>query len=401
MLRSSYRLMKIAPAGFFNQLSSSCNIDTYYGVPDSLLKDLCAYVTDNTKPSQHVITSNEGSAVAMAAGYHMATGKTACVYMQNSGYGNSLNPLLSLAHEKVYSIPMLLLIGWRGDPAGKSDEPQHRAQGDRQEALLQASEIPYVVLDANSNVEEILGTAKTHFSNAKKPFAILIKRDTFDGYKLANKQADIGTLSREEAIETILSSIGDKDIVISTTGMPSREVFESRARAKAGHHRDFLTVGSMGHASAIAAGIALQKPDRNVFVVDGDGATIMHLGNLPINGMLTENGKPLLPNLKHIVVNNGAHDSVGGQPTVGAAKLGWITNVASAVGYQAVRPQPISTKNDIEKAVSEMTSPSSSPSFLEVLVKKGNRKDIGRPTTTPIQNKEALMHFIRTGEAPQ
>ena len=401
MLRLSSKLMKIAPATFVSQLATSCNIDTYYGVPDSLLKDLCAYVTDNARASQHVITANEGSAVAMASGYHMATGKVACVYMQNSGYGNSLNPLLSLAHEKVYSLPMLLLIGWRGDPTGKSDEPQHRAQGDRQEALLEASQIPFAVLDANSNIDAVLGTAEAHFKAHKKPFAILIKRDTFESHKLANKQPDIGVLSREEAIETLLSSIGDKDIVISTTGMPSREVFEARARTKAGHHRDFLTVGGMGHASAIAAGIAMNKPDRNVFVIDGDGATIMHLGNLPINGMLIENGKHLLPNLKHVVVNNAAHDSVGGQPTVGGAKLGWITDVASSVGYKAIRSAPITDKADIAKAVAEMASETSAPSFLEILVKKGNRKDIGRPTTTPIQNKDALMHFINTGSAPQ
>eukprot|EP00758_Cryptobia_borreli_P004602 Tbor_TRINITY_DN4479_c0_g3::TRINITY_DN4479_c0_g3_i1::g.7901::m.7901/K09459/E4.1.1.82; phosphonopyruvate decarboxylase len=403
MLRFSTAVLqkkKFAPAALFQQLNSN-KITNFYGVPDSLLKDFCAFVTDNAPTNRHVITANEGAAASMACGYHLATGNIPCIYMQNSGYGNTINPILSLSHQQVYSIPMLMLIGWRGDPTGKKDEPQHIAQGRLQEECLKACEVPYSVLepvqedvDTEKVMSDIIGKAKAHFDTCKSPYAILIKRDTFEGYKLQSKASDIGTMTREEAIEEILTNIGEKDIVVSTTGMPSREVFEVRAKGKQGHHRDFLTVGSMGHCSAIAAGIAMEKPDRNVFIIDGDGAYIMHMGTIAINGGLTSS-LGHLKNLKHIVVNNGAHDSVGGQPTCAAINVGWITKTAQVLGYTAVSDKPITAKEEVKDAVRDMSS--SGMKFLEVLVKKGNRADIGRPTTTPIQNKEAFMNFVETG----
>lgn len=406
MLRGGSQLLleKLAPAKFFSALAST-GIANFYGVPDSLLKDFCAYVTDTATPESHVITSNEGAAVSMATGYHLATGKVPCVYMQNSGFGNTMNPLLSLTHKQVYSVPMLLLIGWRGDPQGKKDEPQHIAQGRLMEDCLKSCEVPYSILDCcvedggtEASMNRALAAAKEHFATHNSPYAILVQRDTFETYKLQNKMDDIGTVSREEAIEAILSALAPEDIVVSTTGMPSREVFEVRARNEAGHHRDFLTVGSMGHCSAIASGIALAKPDRNVYVIDGDGASVMHMGTLAVHGALHSTpapGIPYLSNLKHIVVNNGAHDSVGGQPTAGGQNVGWITNVAKASGYTPVSDTPVQEKGEIAAAVAKMGATTDRMTFLEIVVKKGNRKDLGRPTTTPLQNKDALMAFIR------
>lgn len=407
MLRRSLFAMskKMAPAAFFSALQKH-EYNSFYGVPDSLLKDLCAYITDHVPPQNHVITSNEGSAVAMAAGYHLATGRVPVVYMQNSGFGNTVNPLLSLTHREVYQIPMLMIVGWRGDPEGKKDEPQHVAQGRLMEACFAACEVPFAVLEAGEHIdttlEQHLATARTHFEKSGTPFALLVKRDTFSSHKLQNKREPPLPLpmGREEAISVILGLIGHKDIVVSTTGMPSREVYEIRAKAKAGHHRDFLTVGCMGHASSIAAGIALSKADRNVVCIDGDGAAIMHLGTMAVNGGLAAvnsirgepSGANLLANLKHIVVNNGAHDSVGGQPT--AAHDVSLTGVAKACGYRVIRDEPVVDAGDLVHAVTELNQ-TPGPCFLEVLVKKGNRADLGRPTTTPKQNKEAFMEFVR------
>ena len=400
-------LAKLTPATFYNALQKR-EIDAYFGVPDSLLKDLCAYITENVGPQQHVITANEGNAVAMATGYHLATGRVPVVYMQNSGFGNTMNPLLSLTHKEVYQIPMLLLIGWRGDP-GKHDEPQHVAQGRLMDECLKSCEVPFRVLEQGENVdsktEEILQAAQQHFKENGTPFAILIKRDTFDAYKMKEKAPVIPALSmsREQALDIVLSTIGQNDIVVSTTGMPSREVFELRANAKAGHQRDFLTVGCMGHCSSIAAGIALAKPDRNVVCIDGDGAAIMHLGSLAVNGGLGliprpsseggSNNHRLNENLKHIVINNGAHDSVGGQPTFGFDVS--LSSVAKACAYNVVTDAPCTTVPEAVAGVKALCA-AKGPAFLEIRVKKGNRKDLGRPTKSTLENKKEFEAFVRS-----
>ena len=394
MLRSArfLRASAISPQVFFEALQRR-QFSAFFGVPDSLLKDLCAYITDNVDPTRHVITANEGNAVAMAAGFHLATSQVPVVYMQNSGFGNTLNPLLSLTHREVYKIPALMLIGWRGDPDGKPDEPQHVAQGRLMKECLAAAEVPSFVLDRNAPIEATLDAAVHHFSTAGTPFALLIKRDTFDTYKLkqaaSSKTGDL-TLTREHAINVILSALGPNDVVVSTTGMPSREVFEIRASQKAGHHRDFLTVGAMGHCSSIAAGIALARPDRRVFCLDGDGGALMHLGALAVHGGLHARSPSSLNNLKHIILNNGAHDSVGGQPTVGHEIS--LSKVAEACGYKVL---PVCRSEDELKRGASQLLATSGPVCLEVLVKKGNRSNLGRPTTTPVQNKLDLQNHIR------
>ncbi len=368
---------------FFIEALREKGIDCYAGVPDSLLKNICAYITDNFDAAHNIIAANEGAAVGLAAGHYLATGQPACVYMQNSGEGNIINPLASLTDQEVYNIPVLLLIGWRGRP-GVHDEPQHVKQGKVTTGLLNVMGVNYEVLSKEEGkaAKQIDKAAKA-LAN-KEVFALVIEKDTFEDYKLQNVEVNDLTMSREEAIQTVAAVLGEKDCIVSTTGMISRELFEYRAAMNQGHERDFLTVGSMGHASQIALGIALAQPDRRVWCFDGDGAAIMHMGSMAI----VANKAP--KNYVHVVFNNGAHDSVGGQPTVGL-KID-LPAVAKAVGYKAT--YSVDSKVELEKALANLNS-FESPVLLEIKVKKGNRKDLGRPTTTPIQNKEALMTFLK------
>ena len=368
---------------FFIEALKEKGIDCFAGVPDSLLKNICAYITDHFDEAHNIIAANEGAAVGFAAGHYLATGKTACVYMQNSGEGNIINPLASLTDKEVYNIPVLLLIGWRGRP-GEHDEPQHIKQGKITTGLLNVMGVNYEVLskDEDKAAKQIEKATKA-IAN-KEVFALIIEKDTFEDYKLQNVEVNDLTMSREDAIQTVAAALGDKDCIVSTTGMISRELFEYRTSMNQGHERDFLTVGSMGHASQIALGIALAQPERRVWCFDGDGATIMHMGSLAI----VANKKPA--NYIHVVFNNGAHDSVGGQPTVGL-KID-LPSVAKAVGYADA--YSLTTKEELEKQLPQI-SKTSGPVLIEIKVKKGNRKDLGRPTTTPIENKEALMRFLK------
>ena len=372
---------------FFIEALREKGIDCFAGVPDSLLKNICAYITDHFDAQHNIIAANEGAAVGLAAGHYLATGQPACVYMQNSGEGNIINPLASLTDQEVYNIPVLLLIGWRGRP-GVHDEPQHVKQGKVTTGLLNVMGVNYEVLSKEEDkaAKQIEKAAKA-LAN-KEVFALVIEKDTFEDYKLQNVEVNDLSMTREEAIQTVAAALGEKDCIVSTTGMISRELFEYRAAMNQGHERDFLTVGSMGHASQIALGIAMAKPDRKVWCFDGDGAAIMHMGSMAI----VANKAP--KNYVHVVFNNGAHDSVGGQPTVGL-KID-LPAVAKAVGYKAAIS--VSSKEELEKELSTLNSKLSTvggPILLEVQVRKGNRKDLGRPTTTPIQNKEALMEFLK------
>lgn len=369
----------IRPKFFIEKLREN-GIDCFAGVPDSLLKNICAYITDHFDAQHNIIAANEGAAVGLAAGHYLATSQPTCVYMQNSGEGNIINPIASLTDPEVYNIPVLLLIGWRGRP-GVHDEPQHVKQGKVTTGLLNTMGINFDVLSKEEDkAEKQIAKAIKALQN-KEVYALVIEKDTFEDYKLQNVEVNDLTMSREEAIQTVAAALGEKDCIVSTTGMISRELFEYRAAMNQGHERDFLTVGSMGHASQIALGIAMAKPDRKVWCFDGDGAAIMHMGSMAI----VANKAP--QNYVHVVFNNGAHDSVGGQPTVGL-KID-LPAVAKAVGYK----EAISVDNK-EALVGVLKDIAEGPILIEVKVKKGNRKDLGRPTTTPIQNKEALMSFL-------
>lgn len=370
----------IRPQYFYDTLASY-GIDFYAGVPDSLLKNLCAYITDHADAAHNIIAANEGGAMGLAAGHYLATGQIPVVYMQNSGEGNIINPLASLTDPDVYNIPVLLVIGWRGKP-GVHDEPQHVKQGKVTTGLLNVMEIDYTVLSKEEDKAEAqIKKAIAYMQATKQCYALVIEKDTFDAYTLLNVEKNDLTMSREEAIRTVVAALGEKDVIVSTTGMISRELFEYRTAMNQGHERDFLTVGSMGHASQIALGIALAKQNRKVWCFDGDGACIMHMGSMAIVAYKAPK------NYVHVVFNNGAHDSVGGQPTVGL-KID-LPAIAKAVGYKRI--MSVDNKADLEKQLSTIAD---GPAFIEVKVKKGNRKDLGRPTTTPIENKEALMDFL-------
>lgn len=373
------------PQYFIEKLREG-GVEFFAGVPDSLLKNVCAYMTEHLDEKHHIIAANEGGAVALAAGWHLATGKVGCVYMQNSGEGNAVNPLASLTDREVYHIPLLLLIGWRGRP-GVHDEPQHVKQGKITTGLLNVMGINYEVL---SKEEEKAGVqidkALRSIRQTGEAYALVVEKDTFETWSVVSGQKSVGSveyeMSREEAIRTVAASIPANAVIVSTTGMISRELFEYRTAMGEGHERDFLTVGSMGHASMIALGIALQHPERRVYCFDGDGASIMHLGNMAIVG----SKRP--ENYVHIIFNNGAHDSVGGQPTVGHQID--LVEIAHAMNYN--HAERVSRPEEMETALAGL--PSGGLQLIEVRVKKGNRKDLGRPTTTPVENKEAFMRFL-------
>jgi phosphonopyruvate decarboxylase len=367
---------------FFDAVRSE-GLDFFTGVPDSLLKDFCAYVTDHAGNRQHVIAANEGGAVALAAGHYLATGRPALVYMQNSGQGNAVNPLVSLADSEVFGIPMLLLVGWRGEP-GHPDEPQHVKQGKVTVGLFQALGIHAEVLPSDlqpalASLRECLRRMRASTS----PVALIVKSGTFERYKLQNEVVTSFELGREAALKLVLDRVGDGAVVVATTGMTSREMFEHRVATARSHRADFRTVGCMGHASQIALGVALAHPDREVFCLDGDGAVIMHMGALAIIG----SQKPV--NFRHVVFNNGAHDSVGGQPT--AAFHMDIPQIAAACGYQlSLRAQ---TAQDIETSMARICDVPG-PSLLEIRVNKGARANLGRPTALPAENKRELMRYL-------
>ena len=366
---------------FYSKLQKN-GIDFFAGVPDSLLKNICAYITANTPAEKNIITANEGAAVALGAGYHLATNKIPLIYMQNSGIGNAVNPLMSLADKEVYSIPMILLIGWRGEP-GVKDEPQHIKQGRVSSTLLDSMEIPYKILDENSDYTIIIDESVKTAINTSAPVAILVRKGTFDSFSLKQENNEEPELTREEALEQILPFIPKDAVIVSTTGMLSRELFELRDKYQQSHQTDFLTVGSMGHTSQIALGIALAKPDKQVYCLDGDGSAIMHLGSYAVAGSIA------LENLKIIVFNNGAHDSVGGQPTIGRTIN--FPGFAEAAGLKSFGT--VQTITDINNVLHQIVKDKHT-AFLEIKIKKGARKDLGRPTTTPKQNKDALKQFL-------
>lgn len=364
-------------------LLMSEGVSFFTGVPDSLLKDICAYITDTVGKGRHIIAANEGAAIGLAAGHYLATKELALVYLQNSGLGNAVNPLLSLADPEVYSIPMVLLIGWRGEP-GVVDEPQHRKQGRIMCQMLDAMEVPYAVLERDaSRAAAQIKEACTLAHSRQGPYALIVRAGTFGAYQLRTTLPNDYPHSREEAIKLVLERLGDDALVVSTTGKASREVFEYRAALGRGHARDFLTVGSMGHASQIALGVSLRQKGRPVYCLDGDGSLLMHMGSLAIVG--AEAG----PNYKHIVINNGAHESVGGQPTAGFGVD--IPAIARACGYRlATRASRL---DEIKDGVDRLAAVDG-PALLEIRVNTGSRKDLGRPTQSPLENRDELMRWL-------
>ena len=367
----------INPATLYNGLYSR-GIRFFTGVPDSLLKYFCAYVADHASPGQHIVAANEGNAVALAAGHHLATGGVGVVYMQNSGLGNAVNPLTSLTDPEVYRIPVLLVVGWRGKP-GIQDEPQHVKQGRITPGLLELLEIPCRFLEAWSPLEPLLDELFSILIKTNSPVVLLTRKNTFSEYKTQEPATPLSSLLRETALEELLNLSSPDDLIVATTGKTSRELFELRVR-RGETPRDFLTVGSMGHTSSIALGVALGRPGQRVICLDGDGSLLMHLGTLPTIGATAP------ANLVHVLLNNGAYESVGGQPT-GADRVDFA-RIATACGYNY--HGPADSPNAIAAAWRSMET-STGPTLLEIRLRCGSRADLGRPATTAEQNKQAFM----------
>ena len=359
--------------------------DCYTGVPDSQLKALCNYLmnTYGIDEKHHLIAANEGNCTALAAGYHLATGNVPVVYMQNSGEGNIINPVASLLNDKVYAIPCIFVIGWRGEP-GVHDEPQHIYQGKITCDLLDLMDIKNFVIGEDTTAEELKSVMDEYkgILNSGKSVAFVIRKNAlvYDEKVVYENDND---MIREEIIEHIVNVTGE-DPIVSTTGKASRELFEIREARSQGHQYDFLTVGSMGHTSSIALGVAINKPDEKIWCIDGDGSALMHMGSLAVVG----NVKP--DNLVHIVINNSAHETVGGMPTVASTMN--LVNIAKSCGYSYA--VSVDNFDDLDKEL-ELAKSRNELSFIEILSSIGSRKDLGRPTTTAIENKENFMKFLK------
>lgn len=360
-------------------------IDFYTGVPDSQLKAFCdTLMYKYGVGKEHIVAANEGAAVGLAAGHYLATGKPAVVYMQNSGIGNAVNPICSLLNEKVYAIPALFIVGWRGEP-GVHDEPQHVFQGEITVSLLEELNVKTFVLEKDTTESDLAGffaEIKTELEKGNQCAIVVKKGSLSTDVKMEYKNDN--EMSREEIVEIIVDNTKEDDIFVSTTGKLSRELFEARERRGQGHKKDFLTVGSMGHASMIAMGIAREKTDRRVFCLDGDGAVIMHMGSLAVSGTSG------LKNMVHVLIDNGAHETVGGLPTVGT-KIDYVM-LAKACGYGKILEAD--TKENLIAALKEIEDVKESV-FLIIKADISSRADLGRPTTTPIENKEAFMEFLK------
>lgn len=368
---------------FYNYVREK-GISFFTGVPDSLLKDICLYINIKNADAGHIIAANEGNAVGLAIGTYLKTGKIPMVYMQNSGLGNSINPLISLADKNVYSIPMVLLIGWRGVP-GEPDEPQHFKQGSITPDVLNIMDIPYEVLQRDTDNEVAMRKFDRVVQSAtdrSSPAAILVHKNAFNAFSGEENTSPILPMSRLEALKVVVECLGDKDVVVSSTGVMSRELYECRIQ-RGECFRDFMTVGGMGHASQIACGIALSCSGRNVICLDGDGAALMHLGGLATIGKI----KP--SNLKHVIFNNAVHDSVGGQ-SISNPDLNFPA-LATVLGYN--RTFSASTSVDISKYLATMLE-QDSLDLLEIKVRKGYDKDLIRPKESFEELKSRFLSFL-------
>ncbi len=360
------------------------NYDFFTGVPDSTLSPFCDYLMkEKGISSQHIIAANEGNCVGLAAGYYMATGKTPVVYLQNSGIGNILNPVVSLLNEKIYKIPCLFFIGWRGEP-DKRDEPQHKFQGEITQQLLQDIGITTFLIEADITKKEwdaLLKAADSRLAQGEQ-VAFLFKKGAIEAEE-NQKHCNSYEIVREEAIRELAEFAG-KDFFVASTGKISRELFAVRESMSQNHERDFLTVGSMGHCSSIALGIALQKPEQRIWCLDGDGALLMHMGAMAIIGASSAT------NMVHVVFNNEAHESVGGYPTViGNVDL---EKLAKSVGYQKV--YSVDSMEGLRRALMEIDK-HRKLSLLEIRTAIGSRKDLGRPTSSPSENIKQFMSCLK------
>lgn len=358
-------------------------IHTIAGVPDSTLKQFCDGVQVYSGNIKHYVTANEGAAVGVAIGSYLGTGKPACVYMQNSGIGNIVNPLVSLANRDVYGIPMLFIVGWRGEP-GVKDEPQHVFQGKITCELFEVLSVPYRVVDQDTSEQEmddILAEAENTLARGDQ-FAVIVKKGTFE--KEEPFLWENGNhLMRENVLAHILRGVSRETVIVSTTGKISRELYEQSQMIYGNHDNLFMTVGGMGHASMIALGIAQNRPDKKVICIDGDGAALMHMGALAfIAAQAPEN-------LYHIVINNQAHESVGAMPT--GCRRTEFARIAEAAGYHEAKK--LETMEEIDQ-IGRWIDEKDGPVFWEIPVTLDSRADLGRPKESAGENKEEFIYFL-------
>ena len=355
----------------------------FTGVPDSLLNDFCLYLVNNIPDGQHVMAANEGNAIAIAAGNYMATGNIPVVYMQNSGIGNATNPLLSLTHDCVYSIPMILVIGWRGDPS-INDHAQHKKQGELTPVLMSDMDIPYEILDADDTVVEKFTWAVNKAKEISAPVALIAKKAILTQKEKKQTYADSKLMNREEAVAAVVDVLGEDAIYLGTTGRATREVHEQLIAHGVGEGHEWQNVGSMGHVSSVGLGLALARPDKRIVVFDGDAAAVMHMGALATNCRYKAG------NMLHIVLNNGVNESVGGQPSAGF--LIDLTTVAKACGYRTVG-HAVETKEELQQIIRDNQS-AEMPLFIDVHVRQGIRSDMPKLNIDHKAQKEALMRNL-------
>lgn len=356
----------------------------FTGVPDSLLNDFCLYMTNNIPDSHHVMAANEGNAIGIAAGNYMATGDIPVVYMQNSGIGNATNPLLSLTHDCVYGIPMILVIGWRGDPS-INDHAQHKKQGELTTVLMKDMDIPYEILDNDDTVVEKFTWAVQKAKEISSPVALIAKKAILTQKEKKQTYAESPLMNREETIAAVIDVFGENAVYLGTTGRATREVNEQLKLHGIGEGREFQNVGSMGHVSSVGLGIALAQPEKKVVVFDGDAAAVMHMG------ALATNCRYKAPNLIHIVLNNGVNESVGGQQSAGL--LIDLTGVANSCGYRNVG-HTIKTKEELQSVLRSLPG-SDMPTFVDVHVRQGIRPDMPKLNIDHKGQKEALMNYLK------
>lgn len=358
-------------------------IHFFTGVPDSLLNDFCLYLTNNIPDGEHVMAANEGNAIAIAAGNYLATGNIPLVYMQNSGIGNATNPLLSLTHSCVYSIPMILVIGWRGDPAVK-DHAQHEKQGELTPILMEDMDIPFRILDDNDTVIERFQWAYTQAQAISSPVALIAKKGILAQKEKHQEYPESTLMSREEAISAVIDILGENAIYLATTGRATRELHEQLQLHGISHQREFLNVGAMGHLSSIGLGMALGAPDKKVVIFDGDAAAVMHMGSFATNGRYHPK------NLIHIVLNNGVNESVGGQ--LSAGQIVNLTSIAKSCGYNTL-PSFIVSKQELQESVKSLVN-ADHLSFVDLHVRQGIRKDIPKLSINHKESIEELHQLL-------
>lgn len=336
-------------------------VSFFTGVPDSYLNDFCNYALANCG-ERNIIAANEGNAIGIASGHYFATREVPLVYLQNSGIGITINPLVSLVDKEVYSVPMLILVGWRGQGNTEPNHPQHKLQGEITPIIFDILHIPYTVLEDDSEIfEEVVAKAVKYCNKTRQPYGLIAPKGVMAQDIKKNDMNDVYPMSREEAMEIVLDHMPPNTIYSVTTGRATRELFFLRNRRGESMKCDFLNVGSMGHASSVALGIALEKIDRKVVVLDGDSATMMHMG------CMTMVSKMDVPNFMHIVLNNGAHESVGGQPSAG--HIIDFTKIAEACGYATIG-RAVETEQELIMAVNELKD-CGKASFIDCRIHKG------------------------------